>query len=177
MALSKRLRTFVTGLTAGAIPTDVDLNALRDDFRHRLGAAIPHYETKVAPLFELFSADNEVTIVDPMPAVPPPAPTTTVKLASTGEALLARLPQLPPGSWVVFHNEKAADQAVKLSWFNPKTERFLFVDQAGLTALVVPLRKLADHIDKERAHILLAEGESYVELSLERALGTLEKSS
>ena len=98
-----------------------------------------------------------------------------VKLSSGGKDLLQRLPKLPPGSWVVFHSRDEADQVVKLSWFNRKTERFLFVDQAGAKALVVPLQKLADQIDRERAHVMLATGTSYVESSLERALNTLEK--
>ena len=175
LGLSKRLRAYVDGLAKGSRPSEDDLKALRNELGQRLGDAIPHYEAKVQQLFELFSGDHEVTIVAPNPEIPPPAPQVKVKLSSGGKGLLQRLPKLPPGSWVVFHSRDEADQVVKLSWFNRKTERFLFVDQAGAKALVVPLQKLADQIDRERAHVMLATGTSYVESSLERALNTLEK--
>ena len=175
LGLCKRLRTYVDGLAKGTRPSEDDLKALRDELGQRLGDAIPHYEAKVQQLFELFSGDHEVTIVAPSPPIPPPAPPVKVKLSSGGKDLLERLPKLPSGSWVVFHSHDGADQVVKLSWFNRKTERFLFVDQAGAKALVVPLQKLADQIDRERAHVLHATGTSYVESSLERALSTLEQ--
>jgi hypothetical protein len=175
LGLCKRLRAYVDGLTKGTRPSEDDLKALRNELGQRLGDAIPHYEAKVQQLFELFYGEHEVTIVAPSAAIPPPAPPVKVKLSSGGKDLLQRLPKLPPGSWVVFHSHDGADQVVKLSWFNRKTERFLFVDQAGAKALVVPLQKLADQIDRERAHVMLATGTSYVESSLERALNTLEK--
>ncbi len=175
LGLGKRLRAYVDGLAKGSRPSEDELKALRNELVQRLGDAIPHYEAKVQQLFELFSGDHEVTIVAPSPEIPPPAPAVKVKLSSSGKDLLQRLPKLPPGSWVVFHSRDEADQVVKLSWFNRKTERFLFVDQAGAKALVVPLQKLADQIDRERAHVMLATGTSYVESSLERALNTLEK--
>ena len=172
--LGTRLRTFVDGLATGVIPSDADLNALRDELGRRLGDAIPHYETKAMQLFDLFSADHEVEIVAPTPPIASPKPPAKVKLAAGGEALLERLPKLPPGSWIVFHSKNEPDEVVKLSWFNRKTERFLFVDQTGTKALVVPLRKLADQIDRQRAHILPDTGASYVESTLEHALNSLK---
>ena len=174
MGLCARLRTFVDGLAKGITPKEDDLKALLNELSQRLGDAIPHYQEKVKQLFELFSNDYEVTIVAPSPATPPPPRSTKVRLSSGGKELLKRLPKLPPGSWVVFHSYDGADQVVKLSWFNRKTERFLFVDQAGAKALVVPLQKLAYQIDREDAHVLHATGTSYVESSLERALNALE---
>jgi hypothetical protein len=178
--LGRRLRTFIDGLAAGALPGDDDLKALRDELGQRLGDAIPHYETKVQQLFELFSAGEEIVLTDIPHIAAAPATTSTVppeeiKLSKGGKALLKRLPQLPPGSWVTFQGEDdAADQVVKLSWFNPKTERFLFVDQAGAKALVMPLRELANRFDKEGAQVLHSTGTSYVESSLQRALQNLE---
>jgi hypothetical protein len=173
--LGKRLRTFVDGLARGVIPSDSDLGALRDELGRRLGDAIPHYETQAKQLFDLFSADYEIEIVAPATPVASPKPPAKVKLAAGGEALLERLPQLPSGRWIVFHSKDEPDQVVKLSWFNRKTERFLFVDQAGTKALVVPLRELADQIDRQRAHILPDTGTSYIESTLEHALNNLEQ--
>ena len=170
-ALCGRLAQCVDALSAGTRPTDATLGSLRGELTHRLGDAIPQYEAKVSQLFDLFSSDHEIAIVAP-PPLPEPAQPVKIRLTVGGSALIERLPKLPPGTWVVFH-ESDGDRVVKLSWFNRKTERFLFVDQAGAKALVVPLKGLADKIDREQAHVLLATGASYVESSLERALNSL----
>ena len=175
LTLCERLRGYIDQQSKGVRPDEQALLTLRKMVAQRLEEAIPHYETRVEELFKLFYADYEVTIVAASPSSPPPATQTRFDLSPGGKQLLKRLPNLPAGSWIVFHNKEAPDQTAKLSWFNPKTERFLFVDQAGAKALVVPLRKLADQIDKEQAHVLHATGTSYVESSLERALGALEK--
>ncbi|MGB5253710.1 MAG: DUF1631 family protein, partial [Sedimenticolaceae bacterium] len=178
--LGRRLRTFIDGLATGNRPDDSDLKALHDELGQRLGDAIPHYESKVQQLFELFSPDEEIVLTDiphvaSAPATASAVPPEEIKLSKAGKSLLKRLPQLPPGSWVTFHSEgEDPDKVVKLSWFNPKTERFLFVDQAGAKALVMPLRELANRFDKEGAQVLHATGTSYVESSLQRALQNLE---
>jgi hypothetical protein len=167
--LGRRLRSFIDGLATGARPDDAELKALHDELRQRLGDAIPHYERKVQQLFELFSPDEEIVLTDiPHVAIAPAAASAVspeeIKLSKGGKSLLKRLPQLPPGSWVSFHGEgEDPDQIVKLSWFNPKTERFLFVDQAGAKALVMSLRELANRFEKEGAQVLHATGTSYVE--------------
>jgi hypothetical protein len=173
--LCEHLRRHIDQQSSGARPDQQALLTLRKAIGQRLEEAIPHYEPRVAELFELFSKKYEVTSVAASPSTPPPVTQIKVDLSSDGKKLLKRLPNLPVGSWIVFHHKEAPDQTAKLSWFNHKTERFLFVDQAGAKALVVPLRKLAYQIDKEQAHVLHATGTSYVESSLERALGTLEK--
>jgi hypothetical protein len=175
LTLCEHLRRHIDQQSSGARPDQQALLTLRKAIGQRLEEAIPHYEPRVAELFELFSKKYEVTSVAASPSTPPPVTQIKVDLSSDGKKLLKRLPNLPVGSWIVFHHKEAPDQTAKLSWFNHKTERFLFVDQAGAKALVVPLRKLAYQIDKEQAHVLHATGTSYVESSLERALGTLEK--
>ena len=173
LRLCDRLGQCVADFSAGNAPREEELDVLHTEITQRLGDAIPHYEAKVQQLFALFSGEHEIAIVAPRPVHQPEA-AVKVDLSSGGAVLLERLPKLPSGSWVVFH-ETDGDRVVKLSWFNHKTERFLFVDQAGAKALVVPLKKLADQIDRGRAHVLLATGASYVESSLERALNSLEK--
>lgn len=174
VALCGELRAHVDAWVNGRGPSDSELKKLRQALTGRLRDTIPHYESKVQQLFDMFSSNYKVEIVAPRAL--PAAPTAVdVHLSSSGKQLLKRLPQLPSGSWVVFKKSDGTDLVVKLSWFNPRTERFLFVDQAGAKALVVPLKELADQIDRDRAHVLHATGSSYVESSLQRALNTLEK--
>ncbi|MCB1800528.1 MAG: DUF1631 family protein [Gammaproteobacteria bacterium] len=172
VALCGQLRAYVDAWVSGRKPGRNDLQDLRRELLRRLRDTIPHYESKVEQLFEMFSTNYKLQIVTPPPAAPAQK---DVSLSQGGRELLKRLPNLPSGSWVVFKKPDGADLTVKLSWFNPKTERFLFVDQAGAKALVVPLAKLADQIDRDQAHVLHATGTSYVETSLQRALNTLEQ--
>jgi hypothetical protein len=175
LSLGLRLTQSVEAASAGRHPSEAVLAEIRRELTQRLGEAIPHYQTKVDQLFEIFAEHHEISIVAPAPLQAEEKP-VKVELSVGGTALMERLPKLPSGSWLVFH-ETGGDRVVKLSWFNPKTERFLFVDQAGAKALVVPLKQLADRIDRERAHVLLSTGASYVESSLERALNALSKRS
>jgi hypothetical protein len=70
---------------------------LREEFELRLGNTIPNYEKKAKQLFDLFSADYGVEIVDSTRPMPSPKPPAKVDLGAGGEALLERLPKLPPG--------------------------------------------------------------------------------
>jgi hypothetical protein len=175
MVLGERMRAFIDGLATGARPSGGDLKSLRDELGRRLGELIPQYQTEVERLFEVFSGDYEPAAGQAAPAAAAATAAPEIELTPNGEKLMARLPQLPPGTWVVFHEHGEADHVVKLSWFNSKTQRFLFVDQTGAKALAMPLRELADCIDRERAHVLHASGTSYVESSLRRAMQALEK--
>ncbi|MFM1892761.1 MAG: hypothetical protein RLZ44_1838, partial [Pseudomonadota bacterium] len=177
LVLGERMRAFIDGLIKGARPSGGDLKALRDELGRRLGELIPQYQAEVEQLFQVFSADYQPTEAQEgrAAAAPRAAPEPEIELTANGETLMTRLPQLPPGTWVVFHEADQADHVVKLSWFNSKTQRFLFVDQTGAKALAMPLRELADCIDRERAHVLHASGTSYVESSLRRAMQALEK--
>lgn len=180
IAVGEQLRSFVDDLTKGGKIAGSDLLSMRTEIEQRLSGTIPHYESKVQQLFELFLDTEDIDLAAPPAATPgatevPPEPGAEPQLSKSGEALLERLPKLPPGSWLIFRHKGELAQVVKLSWYNPRTQRFLFVDQAGAKALVVPLRELADHIGSERAHVLHATGTSYVESSLERALASLHK--
>ena len=178
LVLGERIRAFVDGLSQGQRPTGGDLKVLRDEMGRRLGDLIPQYQLEVDRLFELFNEElptDEIIISSPaVPPSPVDLPAAPIELSTNGESLMERLPQLSPGTWIVFHEDGQADQVVKLSWFNAKTQRFLFVDQSGAKALAIPLRELADSIDREKAHVLHASGSSYVESSLKRAMQALE---
>jgi len=174
--LARELRNLVASRLQGVMPADAEITNLHRAIDHCLGDAVPHLQAQIDRVFSLFDSSQEVTLATPRST--PPAPPTQLDeapLGDSGKELLERLPTLPSGTWVVFKNHGAADQPVKLSWFNDRTERFLFVDQAGAKALVVPLRKLAGKIDSGQARVLLTTNTSYVESSLQRALHKLKK--
>lgn len=175
VTLSVRLARCIDALSAGRSPSREELTSLQADLTRSLGDAVPQHVAKVQQLFELFRDGQAISVVAPRYR-PAPRQVARVELSAGGVELLERLPKLPSGTWVVFHQD-GGDLVVKLSWFNHETERFLFVDQGGAKSLIVPLRELADLIDRERAHVQLATGASYVESSLERALKALEQRS
>jgi hypothetical protein len=172
------LRNMVASRLQGTLPDDAEIANLRGAISDCLGDAVPHLQAQIDRVFSLFDSSQEVTLVPHRSTPPPPPPPVQLDqtpLDDSGRDLLKRLPTLPSGTWVVFKSDSGAEQPVKLSWFNDRTKRFLFVDQAGAKALVVPLRKLAGQIDSGQARVLLATSESYVESSLQRALYRLKK--
>ncbi len=181
VVLGERLRAFTEGLLSEVLPTASDVRQLRAEMNRRLGGLIPQYQGDIDRLFDLL--EGRPAEAEPAAAVTRPAPRGTAKperpepieLSAKGEDLVEQLAELPPGTWIVFHGENDTDQVVKLSWYNAKTERFLFVDQSGAKASAMRLRELAAAVDSETAHILHATGSSYVESSLKRAMKALEQ--
>lgn len=179
--LNNRIHSLVSILVAGQRPLHAEVVTLRDEFNRRLEKLIPQYQSEVTQLFEIFAEDYKPGEATAKPAAETPSESETaadtvpeIELSPNGEALLTRLPNLPRGTWIVFHDLDDGDKVVKMSWFNAKTERFLFVDQSGAKAMAISLRDFCDAIDRERAHVLHASGTSYVESSLKRAMAALE---
>lgn len=176
--LGCNLRNLIVRHIQGEDVDDTEISALRRAIAHRLGDAVPHLQAQVEEVFSLFDSDGEAILATPRSvstAPQPAAPADQAPLSDSAKNLLTRLPTLPPGTWVVFKNRGDSGQTLKLSWYNDRTEDFLFVDQSGAKALVIPLRELAMQIDSEQAHVLLSTGTSYVESSLQRALERLKK--
>lgn len=176
--LGCNLRNLIVSHIQGSPADDEEVSELKRAIAHRFGDAIPHLQGQVEKVFSLFDSDQEVALSTSRetPTTPAPiAPVEELPLSDSANNLLERLPTLPPGTWLVFKKQGGSDQTVKLSWYNDRTERFLFVDQAGAKALMVPLCKLAAQIDSGQAHVLLATGTSYVDSSLQRALERLKK--
>jgi hypothetical protein len=172
--LGLRLRSFVEGINSGVMPSHGALVAARDELEQRLRDVIPHSEAETRKLFDSFRADHEIEIVAPTSLIPVPTPRSIGISTAAQQALRERLRKLPPGSWLVFRKKNEADEVAKLSWLNEKTERFLFVDQKGHKAIVVPLNELVHKVHSQQAIILPATGESYIASTLSQVSDKLE---
>jgi len=113
-----------------------------------------------------------------VPATPPTPAQHTVPVDAHGgsdkqpltaaqRTAIAQLQGIPFGTWFEFSSEGEAPQRVKLSWRSTITEKFMFVDQMGVKAVVVSMRELADCVINGRARVLREEKKPFVDRALQ----------
>ena len=64
---------------------------------------------------------------------------------------------------------------LKLSWFSPVTQKYMFVNKSGVQALVTPIEKLALQMHNNRAKILRYPSVPFVDRALDSVLGMLQR--
>ncbi len=72
------------------------------------------------------------------------------------EALIRQLQTLEFGTWFDFV-EGTQRRRLKLSWFSPTTNNYMFVDQLGQRAAIRPLEDLAEEMNRGLARIVIEE--------------------
>jgi len=115
-----------------------------------------------------------------------PAPTekqaeavTTKKPAkplSTEEKQIAEsLKKLKFGTWFELEADDGDLHQLKLSWYSPVTNKYMFVDKTGVQALVTPIGLLSKQILKGRARILKQPTLPFVDRTLDKVLSVLQQ--
>lgn len=92
--------------------------------------------------------EEMVSLADKRAARPPRTPRL--------EALIRQLRALEFGTWFDFV-EGTQRRRLKLSWFSPTTDNYMFVDSQGQRAAIRPLEVLADEMDRGLARIVTEE--------------------
>ena len=100
-----------------------------------------------SPLANMLGEDA-VLLADSRAAKPPRTPRL--------EALIRQLQALEFGTWFDFV-EGTQRRRLKLSWFSPTTNNYMFVDQLGQRAAIRPLEDLAEEMDRGLARIVIEE--------------------
>ncbi|MFC1685123.1 DUF1631 family protein, partial [Pseudomonadota bacterium] len=96
-------------------------------------------------------------------------------LSDEEQTMLKKLKSLSYGTWFEFKlNEDTCPQRVKLSWFSPLSSRYMFVNQSGTEAFMLPAHKLAIDLCAERAKILGQSKSLFVENALKKTKEKLE---
>ncbi len=122
---------------------------------------------------------KQVVAEQARPAAPePPAEEAQVKAAdssahSDAEPLtpaqrdtIAKLKDIPFGTWFEFIEESKVPRRVKLSWRSTITEKFMFVDQMGVKIAVISMRELADCVINGKARVIAEEKKPFVDRAL-----------
>ncbi|HZX50808.1 MAG TPA: DUF1631 domain-containing protein [Pseudomonas sp.] len=97
-----------------------------------------------------------------------PAP-RDANLSPRTQALVRELQQLEFGTWFEFGSGEQL-QALKLSWFSPITDNYMFVDHSGQRAAIKPLQQLAREMEQGLARIIPAERDAPL---VDRALNAI----
>ncbi|HUE92902.1 DUF1631 domain-containing protein [Pseudomonas sp.] len=90
-------------------------------------------------------------------------------LSPRAQALARELQQLEFGTWFEFGSGEQL-QALKLSWFSPTTDNYMFVDHSGQRAAIKPLQQLAREMEQGLARIIPTERDAPL---VDRALNTI----
>jgi hypothetical protein len=93
----------------------------------------------------------------------------TPKLSAGAQTRIKQLEQLEFGTWFEFGTGTQA-RAVKLSWFSPTTQNYMFVDSGGQRVAIKPIALLANEMEQGLARIIPAEQSTPL---MDRALSTI----
>jgi hypothetical protein len=101
-------------------------------------------------------------------ALASPAP-PDAGLSPHAQALARELQQLEFGTWFEF-GSGAQLQSLKLSWFSPTTDNYMFVDHSGQRATIKPLQQLTREMEQGLARIIPADRDTPL---VDRALNAI----
>ncbi len=90
-------------------------------------------------------------------------------LSPRAQALARELQQLEFGTWFEFGSGEQL-HVLKLSWFSPTTDNYMFVDHSGQRAAIKPLQQLAREMEQGLARIIPAERDAPL---VDRALNAI----
>ncbi len=155
----------LSGATKDTAPPPQTLDALHRHLTNSLGHLIPHYRADIDTLITALRAWRATTATTPQrpqdtapPARRMPTPggkgeQLTPPLIPDELALVDKLRELSAGSAFRFHttNHQPA-RLLTVTWFNPNTDRLMFVDQRGAKADLLSVQRLARLIHQDMAY-------------------------
>jgi len=188
-ALGEELASMSRAVTGPQPPSRESLAEMRRHLTDALGELTPHYLPQIDSLMQAMRAlsEQDRSQIPKQDSAPKPTPRPhTAKpdsldppLNAAEQALLGELRDVAPGT--AFRLPAAGDQPPRLltvTWFNPKTDRLLFVDQNGAKADLISVSKLARMIHQKQAQRVKPKDKpSFVSRALQALRQYLEKNS
>jgi len=90
------------------------------------------------------------------------------------KAILEKLKNVAFGTWFELEDDGGVPHRLKLSWFSPVTQKYMFVDKSGVQALVTPVEVLARQIHRGKAQMLKPPKLPFMDRAMEAILGVLQ---
>jgi len=160
------------------------LSSVGDFHQPDLKALFDYLESLAAAEQDIESITVEA-VKEPPPRIPKkrtkPAPESAHKsldsesLSPDVQQIINTLKSVKFGTWFELEDDNHKLHQLKLSWFSPVTQKYMFVNQSGIQALVTPIEKLATQMHIGRAKILKYPSVPFVDRALESVLGMLQK--
>ena len=84
------------------------------------------------------------------------------------------LKKLKFGTWFELEADDGKLHRLKLSWYSPVTQKYMFVDKSGVQALVIPIELLTRQMMRGRARMLKQPTLPFVDRALDAVLSVLQ---
>ncbi len=98
----------------------------------------------------------------------------TRKLTEEEKKVMEDLKQVQFGTWFELENDQQQPQRLKLSWYSPVTQKYMFVDKSGMQAKIIPVEELAKQIRLGKARILTTPSSPFVDRALRAVFNLLQ---
>jgi hypothetical protein len=172
--LGRRVCDVAARVARSSAPDHAEIDRLAERLERHIGALIPHLKPRIGKFADHLKAGaRQPATAAPAAArsaeAPAPSPEADADAQLTPEEtkVAARLCKLPAGTR--FWRQMVPGQGeatIRLVWFNPQTAKFMFVDLAGQTAGMVPIKELASEILLGRARVLEEPKETFFERAM-----------
>jgi hypothetical protein len=160
----------------GGMPSSQAINDLSTEMKEIVGNLIPHYQAEIESFLDALGNTRKRDSSYIAPAVEDDKFTGQAHDTEVIEDQMNKLREVTSGTWFNLMNEEGEIIKVKMSWFNPVTANFLFVNQTGVKTAVKSIRQLAIEIIEEKAEILERSNIPFIDRSFQAIKSLLEKS-
>ena len=159
----------------GGMPSMQAITDLSQEMHEIVCSLIPHYQAEIdsflAALGDSAKRGSAYTVHH--------ADVSEVDESEVNEDLEAQIETLrnvEPGTWFNLTPDGTETMLkVKMSWYNPVTANFLFVNQSGVKAAVKNIRQLAKEILEGKAEMFEKSGIPFIDKSFKAIRSLLEK--
>ncbi len=90
------------------------------------------------------------------------------------KAIVEQLGDIAFGTWFELEDDNGVPHRLKLSWYSPVTQKYMFVDKSGIQALVTPIEVLARQMHRGKARILEQPKRPFMDRALDAIQGMLK---
>lgn len=160
----------------GGMPSTQAIADLSSEMKEIVGSLIPHYQAEIESFLEALANTGKRDSSYVAPRIEDEDESGQQHDNEAIEAQINKLRDVSPGTWFNLTNEAGETIKVKMSWFNPVTANFLFVNQTGVKTAVKSIRQLAIEIIEEKAEVLERSNIPFIDRSFRAIKSLLEKS-
>ena len=160
----------------GGMPSSQAIADLSSEMKEIVGSLIPHYQAEIESFLTALGNSSKRDSSYIAPAIDEDEVSDQAHDSEAIEEQINKLREVAPGTWFNLINEEGETIKVKMSWFNPVTANFLFVNQTGVKTAVKSIRQLAIEIIEEKAEVLERSTIPFIDRSFRAIKSLLEKS-
>lgn len=160
----------------GAMPSTQAIADLSQEMNDIVCSLIPHYQAEIDSFLASLSDGEKRGTSYKVHHVEPEIEIDTDHDEAEVEKQIRVLREVEPGTWFNLYPDGADTQVkVKMSWYNPVTANFLFVNQSGVKAAVKNIRQLAGEILDGQAEMYEKSSMPFIDRSFKAIRSLLEK--